>query len=220
MKNKIIFSVIFVFVFTTNFAFGQDTLKSKERNLIIKFSPFLFVGGDFITNSIGLPIGIEFKINKKLSFDQNFSYIMPCGDNGGYLMLTVDKIKGLRSDSEIKQYLNNRNNSTGFYLATHLLYQYTKATTNFHADNDEKVYRNLIALHEKIGWQSISKKGFVVDVAIGLGIRYAYSKSNYTKNYSDIFNEFTPTYWYHKPYEYGNKLFFSFNSSFKIGWVF
>ena len=156
-----------------SFLYGQDTLIKQKKGIIIKFSPYLLFG-DYITSSIGIPLGIEFKINKKLSFDQNFSYIMPAG-NGGLLITDVDKIRGIRTDSELKRYLNKRYNLTGFYLTTHLLYQYTDAIMAGYYGG-LNVRRNLFALHEKVGWQSVSKKGFVFDVAFGFGARYVTSK--------------------------------------------
>jgi len=218
-----------------SFSYGQDTLVNKEKNLIIKFSPILFVGGDFITISIGLPLGFEYKINKNFSFDQNFSYIIRGIDIQTsptihtHTKHDVEKIKGIRTDSELKHYLNKKNNSTGFYLATHLMYQYTDAIVEYqYFDGNQfpivlknyyaSVYRNLFALHEKTGWQFVSKKGFVFDIAIGFGVRYVYSKASNTKD-SGLFNEYTLYYLYQKPYGYGSKWFFSVNGSFKIGWM-
>ena len=211
---KLIF--LFLTLLFSNQCFGQDTLKNQKRNFIIKFSPGLLLG-DYITTSIGIPLGIEMKINKNLSFDQNFSYITSTGNTGGLFIIDVNKIKGIRSDSELKCYLNKRDDLTGYYFATHFLYQYTDATEADYANN-LKVFRNLIAIHEKFGWQSISKKGFVFDVAIGLGTRYTYSKSNNSAAVQS--NEFIPFYWYRKTYEFGDKWFFSINYSFKVGYAF
>ena len=201
-----------------NYSYGQDTLKSNGTVVLVKTSPFLIMLGDYITASIGIPIDIEIKIKNNLSFDQKFTYIVKAGDNMpnspnmASLTHNIENINGIRTDSEIKRYLNERNNFTGFYLSTHLLYQYTDSKIMM--GGFQKTYRNLIALHEKIGWQSISKNGFVFDVAIGIGTRYIYSKSNCT-NQLYIFNEYP----YNKPYQYGSKWFFSFNGSFKIGWL-
>ena len=195
-----------------SFLYGQDTLIKQKKGIIIKFSPFLLFG-DYITSSAGIPLGVEFRINKKLSFDQNFSYILPV--NNGFI--NVDKIKGIRLDSELKRYLNERNNFTGFYLTTHLLYQYTDAIMAGYYGG-LNVRRNLFALHEKIGWQSVSKKGFVFDVAFGFGARYVTSKSSYDAGGHGYSYEANPLYWYNKSYENGSKWFFSVNGSFKLGW--
>jgi len=198
-----------------SFLYGQDTLIKQKKGILIKFSPYLLFG-DYITSSAGIPLGVEFRINKKLSFDQNFSYIMPAG-NGGLLITDVDKIRGIRTDSELKRYLNKRYNLTGFYLATNILYQYTDAITADY-DGGLNVRRNLFALHEKIGWQSVSKKGFVFDVAFGFGARYVTSKSSYDAGGHGYSYEANPLYWYNKSYENGSKWFFSVNGSFKLGW--
>jgi len=215
MKNKIIF-LIAIFISVNSYSFCQDTINNK-KNFIIKFSPFLLLG-DYITASIGIPIGIEFKINKKLSFDQNFSYIFGSKDHNT-VFIPIENMKGIRSDSEFKRYLNNRNNFTGFYLASHILYQYTNVTT---ADwvGHLKVYRNLFAIHEKVGWQYISKKGFVFDVAIGFGPRYITSKSSDDASINFLESGPFPWSWHEKkPYEYGSKWYFGINGSFKLGWA-
>jgi len=184
--------------------------------VLVKTSPILLFGGDFITSSFSVPLGVEFHINKKLSFEQNFSYIFPV-NNSGLLAIDVDKIKGIRTDSEIKRYLNSRNNFTGFYFSSHFLYQYTDAILKYY-EHPPEVYRNLFALHQKIGWQCISKRGFVFNVAIGIGTRYSISKTSKAYEQDGGDQEFSPFYWYDKPYEYGHKWFFSVNGTFALGW--
>lgn len=206
-----------VLLIPNTFLYGQDSLRNKEKMLLVKTSPFLLIGGDFITNSMSIPLGMELEFHKNFSFNQSFSYIFLSGDNGGYLMLKVKRIKGIRTDSEIKRYLNKRNNFTGSYVATHFLYQYTESIGYYPTGNGNGiVYRNLVALHEKIGWQSISKKGFVFDIAVGFGLRYTNSESSDNSYYPGA--ELTPLYWYKKDYDNGSKLFFSVNGTFTVGW--
>jgi len=57
------------------YLYGQGSLRNKEKMLLVKTSPFLLIGGDFITSSFSIPFGVEFKINKKLSFEQDISYL-------------------------------------------------------------------------------------------------------------------------------------------------
>lgn len=217
IKNKIILIVVLAFLISNNNSFCQDSLKIKQRNFLIKIPPFLLIG-DFITNSMGIPINIEIKLKRNLSFSQTFSYIIPNRYNGDFLTVDVDNIRGIRTDSEIKRFLNNRNNLTGFYLGTHILYQYTDAFTTL---NNIRVFRNLFALHEKIGWQYIGKKGFIFDSAIGIGARYISSHTNCNCNIYGIEYEsgliFSP---YNKPYAYGSKWFFSLNTTLAIGYGF
>ena len=99
-KTNIFFIIALLNIMFISFLYGQDTLIKQKKSIIIKFSPFLLLG-DYITSSMGIPLGIEFRINKKLCFDQNFSYILPV-HNG---FINVDKIKGIRLDSELKRYL-------------------------------------------------------------------------------------------------------------------
>ncbi len=212
-KNTILFFVLFLFM--GNIFYGQDSLKTQKGTFLIK-STISLVPGDYITTSVGVPIGFEIKINKKLSFDLDVSYLF----NGGhyYLRHMTKKLRGIRTDCEIKWYLKNKVDLTGFYLSTHLLYQYTDA--NFAIGGEQTTYRNLFATHEKIGWQTISKDRVVFDVAVGVGTRYEYSKTFYT-NQLYVFKEASIIlYPYDKIYQYGSKWFFSVTGSIKIGWVF
>ncbi|MCF6185211.1 MAG: hypothetical protein L3J56_11455 [Bacteroidales bacterium] len=218
--------IYLLLLLSVNFSFGQDTLRIKEKKVLVKTSPFLLLGGDYITYSVGIPLGIEIKINKKLNFYQGFTYIMPAiKDNVNsiiYFRKREDKINGIRTDSELKRYFKS-NTYKGFYLSTHFLYQYTDVSTV--TGGYQRTYRNLFALHEKIGWQTIIKNGFffnngfVFDVAIGFGVRYDYSQTNYSNQLS-TFNERSLLYPYNKIYQYGSKWFPSVNGSFKIGHAF
>lgn len=149
MRNnniKIYFIIVIVSLLSITVSYGQDTLLNKKKTLLVKFNPYLLFG-DYITTSMSIPLGIEVRINNKLSYDQYFSYIFNPGGRGGLLIIHTKETKGIRTDSEIKRYLNKRNNFTGFYLATHLLYQYTEAITSDY-DGGLNVLRNLFALHE------------------------------------------------------------------------
>jgi hypothetical protein len=199
------------------YTYGQDTLKNNKREFIISTNiPQIFCG-DYVTSSISIPLGIEFKINDKFGFHQDIAYIIQeRPDNSGLVPSphASNNLKGFRLDSELKKYLNNKKNFSGFYLSTAFFYQYTK---DLHAYASETTYRNVLALHEKFGWEIVGPYGDFFDVALGIGIRYETSKTIAQGNLS-VFNQYvTFFYMYSKPYQYGNKLFFSVNGTLRLG---
>jgi len=78
MRNnniKIYFIIVIVSLLSITVSYGQDTLLNKKKTLLVKFNPYLLFG-DYITTSMSIPLGIEVRINNKLSYDQNFSYTL------------------------------------------------------------------------------------------------------------------------------------------------
>jgi len=93
MKTKVFLLffilLLMVWLMPITFSYGHDYLRNKEKILLVKTSPFLLFGGDFITSSFSIPLGVEFQINKKLSFEQDISYLFPVF-NLGLLIDSLD----------------------------------------------------------------------------------------------------------------------------------
>ncbi len=218
--KQIKFHLFIIFLFINNYSVfaNNDSLCCYKTNILLKYSPFSLCG-DYVTTSSGVQLGVETNLSKQFSFQQDIQYIFVNRSDDGILSIDVKDIKGIRTDTEIKYYFK-KHSLNGNYFAPHLLYQFTRAIKEDYYDNDYYIDRNMIGLHGKIGWQSISKKGFVFDVAFGIGARYISSKSN--KNitiYSDSY-EWWPLFFSNKLYRNGSKLCFSVSGSFKFGWAF
>jgi hypothetical protein len=208
--------------------FAQDSLKNtKETKLLLKYSPFSLFG-DYVIRSCGVQLGTEVNLSKRVSLQQDIEYIFnlnqenchfECSDFTG---ICVKKMNGIRTDTEIKYYLSkSKPNLTGFYVAPHFLYQFTRAIKIY--EDDYYIDRYMTGLHLKFGWQFISKKGFVFDIALGIGKRYILSKPSKDPRKIAIWqNEWREFFCYYKMYESGTiiKNSFSISGNFKLGWAF
>lgn len=230
MKNKtlglILFTLMYSFIAYTQDSLnisdftGSDTLvdKGNKKPFIIKYSP-CSIFGDYVTTSWGVQLGVETNLSKQFSFQQDIQYIFINRIDHGIISISVKNIKGIRTDTEIKYYFK-RHNLNGHYFAPHLLYQFTRAINDDYYNNEYYIDRNMIGLHGKIGWQYISKKGFVFDSAFGIGTRYISSRSNKNIIFDSNSYENWTLFFSNKIYRYGDKLLFSVTGSFKIGWCF
>jgi len=123
------------------------------------------------------------------------------------------------------QLKNTKNSISGYYWGGNINYQFTSAKRNQsisnypqpgYYDNLYTVNRSVIALHCFIGFQSIRKKGFVLDQFFGIGARFitSYSINKKADSVTDyeIFG--------FKEYDSGYKLVPSITYRLKIGWLF
>ena len=199
----------------------QDTLKNNKKEFVISTNPIQLLYGDFVNYSIGIPLGFELKINDKGYFHQDISYItkahtelLHAGTLSENSLHISDKLNGIRLESELKRFLTNKKNFTGFYFSTTFFYQFTNSKHNSYLQTTN---RNVLALHEKIGWEVVGPFGDFFDFALGIGIRYEFSNTN-TQNKLLEFNQYVDyLYMYNKPYQYGSKLFFSINGTLRYG---
>ncbi len=217
--------ILFINIVNINL-FAQDSLKSiKETKLLLKYSPFSLFG-DYVTRSCGVQLGAEVNLSKRVSLQQDIGYIFNlskkknCFTGYNFTNICLKKINGIRTDTEIKYYLQKQNKSlNGFYLAPHLLYQFTRAIKIY--EDNYYIDRNMIGLHLKFGWQFVSKKGLVIDLALGPGKRYILSTpSKDSRKIAIHENEWADFFRYYKYYESKYIYSFSISGSFKLGWAF
>ena len=173
-----------------------------------------------------MQLGTEVNLSKRVSLQQDIEYIFnlnqenchfECSDFTG---ICVKKMNGIRTDTEIKYYLSkSKPNLTGFYVAPHFLYQFTRAIKIY--EDDYYIDRYMTGLHLKFGWQFISKKGFVFDIALGIGERNILSKPSKDPRKIAIWqSEYRDFFRYCKWYESDCIYSFSISGSFKLGWAF
>ena len=121
------------------------------------------------------------------------------------------------------QLKNTKNPISGYYWGGNINYQFTSAKrsqsiSNYlqpgYYDNLYTVNRSVIALHCFIGFQSIRKKGFVLDQLFGIGARFI------TSNSKNKIDDYIFDYELNgKEYDSGYKLFPSITYRLKIGWL-
>ncbi len=217
--------ILSIFIINVNL-FAQDSLKSiKETKLLLKYSPFSLFG-DYVIRSCGVQLGAEVNLSKRVSLQQDIGYIFNlnqkncCFIHHDFTGICVKKMNGIRTDTEIKFYLQKQNKSlNGYYFAPHLLYQFTRAIKIY--EDDYYIDRNMIGIHLKFGRQFISKEGFVFDIALGIGKRHILSKpSKDPKKIAIRQNEWSEFFCYYKWYESDCINSFSISGSFKLGWAF
>jgi hypothetical protein len=199
---------------------GQDNSNNKTE-LYFKYSPLSLLG-DGVTNSIGIQLGLEYKLKNQIGIQQDIMYIFLFSHkNQNFFTINVNNINGIRSITELRFYLNKENQHLeGIYIAPQLIYQYTKAIrTQSLVNQDVNEYcikRNVIAFHGKLGWQLVNKCRFILDVSCGVGLRYIASFNSGKIPDHSIDYEFP----YSKDYDSGSKIFPSFIMALNIGWMF
>ena len=166
MKNTIL---IFCLLLVSMVSHGQDNNENYGSNKIcIKVAPLALLdtyGGSSYRG------GTEFKLFN------NFSFALECGSyfrniNG------LTNIRGYTIKSELKFYLDRNEKNTGRYFSMEYFYKrqnynftdsFQGPTTYFKTYNINKY---ITALTIKYGVLEVSKKGFLFDAFVGLGIRF------------------------------------------------
>lgn len=219
---------IIILILIAKSTFSQDTLTISNKRtpfFALKWSPLKLLTGDWVTNSRAIQVGGEYILKSKYSVEQDIGYIFNGNkENIGILTVGIETIKGIRSETQVKQYFSqNYSKLEGVFIGIHFLYQITKATrtetvgnysTGYYKNNYD-VYRNVLGSHIMLGWQIILKSNLVFELEGGIGARYISSKPLNRKEENGTY-EFP----YHKIYDKGEKLFPSVTGSLKIGWAF
>ncbi len=161
--------------------------------------------------------GIEKNFNKKNSLGIDLGYITDYGEtkSNGIGNISAKNVKGYYSNIEYRNYYKSTIRYK-FYYGINFLYQKTKTEREeLNGFNHYFINREVYASHIKTGIK-MQFSNFIFDPEIGLGIRYIKSYTIDKKGTPDGTYEFP----YNKIYDYGDKLFPSFNYNLKIGWLF
>jgi hypothetical protein len=234
----------------------SDTLGFKR--FIFTTSIFEYIPSQLNTGNFNIGSEIYLKKRKSLYINLGFvkSYGPERPSGGGISsassFLSVPSIStiGFRIQAEGKYFLNRHKifqpaillfwphilqfksqelQNTGYYVAVHSSYQFTKTirdetVVDFRDDNSPfrlhykvnnySVNRNSLQLHLKFGYQSIKKYGLVVDYAVGFGFEYL-SSSAFNKLGDSTKHEVLRN----KLFDTGDGLFPSFVYQVRIGWA-
>jgi hypothetical protein len=159
---------------------AQDALKAEAPVPVVnlKFSPFSLI--DPLTS---IQFAVEYQVARKSSLQHELGYITQ--------LLYVDELgyrksSGMRFRNEFRIYLEKKgSNLRGFYLAPELLLIYFRYERNavygqdctdrfncaYYQYKDYTVQKQVVALHQKVGYQSITNR-FLVDIYTGIGYRH------------------------------------------------
>lgn len=207
--KKLLFFLVLLFLFQNNSIAQPDSSR-----FIIKISPITFAFGDYVTESNGINLALEKKINHSTSIQQEIGYIK--NSSGGTIFLVdIDKIYGLHFDTEYRRYISQKKrNLEGFYLSANLRTNLTKAVRR--PRNPYTVKRILFASHMSIGWQDISiASPFTFDIVVGVGGRFVTSNSSVP-----LEEIFSTSYDRGKAYDSGHNLGGNLRFDIKLGYAF
>lgn len=201
---------------------------SKNFSFCIKYDIIRLLPDVFGMKYGCICFGIESNFNKKNSIGIDLGYITDYGETkeNGIGNISAKKIKGYYSNIEYRHYYKSTNRYK-FYYGINFLYQKTKTersemiinSTNYlNVINSSNIYfvnREVYASHIKAGIK-MEFSHFIFDPEFGFGLRYIKSATKNQKGSPDHTYEFP----YNKVYDFGEKLFPSFNYNLKIGWLF
>ncbi len=210
MKKPII---IFSLLFLTICGYAQDTIESRKCVAIsISLAGF---GGDYVSNSMGIQAGVEFRLKNNLSMQCDLRYIFEVGMSTGYgqLNVDVDDLNGIAINTEVKKYIwRNTNEMKGGYIGAQGIILHTIALQDNHQIN-----RTKIGLSAIIGWKYIAKSGFLFETNAGLGVQLIISNSDDNVPVGYYQSKEFP---WSKQYDSGTSLLPDLTWNVRIGWCF
>jgi len=205
--------VIFTLLLLSMYSCAQDTaVQNQVFDVSISIVGF---GGDWVTNSMGVQAGVDFRLKNNVSMQCDFRYIFDVRNKlkNRYLIVSVDDLAGLAVDTDIKIYVKKfKNELRGMFFGGRLLFLFTKSSLD-----EYQVKRSKLGLYGIIGWKYISKSGFLFEATTGPGIQVI--SSNSTHITSNIFTRSYEFPW-SKPYDYGTYFYPDLSMNIRIGWRF
>ncbi len=172
---------IFILLLTLLFfrAIGQsDSL--IENKLCLKITPFSLVDS---YNGSSLRLGSEIKLKNNFAIYSELGTFFPHSLINSFWFR---KNSGILIKGELKRYLNKKKITSGLYNSIELFYKYQSYTTTDTINikpnypKDYKVYKNVYCATLKFGELVVYKSGLVMDLSVGLGVRFKFSKSTLT----------------------------------------
>lgn len=173
------------------------------------------MGGDYVTNSMGIQAGAEFRLKNDLGLQCDLRYIfdMDRQKEYGQLYVDVDDVVGFAISTEVKKYVRQyKNELKEGYFGGQALLLHTVAY-----QDDHQIKRTKIGLYAIIGWKYIAKSGFLFETMAGFGPQLIISNSD--DNVPDGYYQSTEFPW-PKQYDSGTSLFPDFTWNVRIGWRF
>jgi hypothetical protein len=182
MKNKLL--LLFMALLDSIHLSGQ-TPDTTNRNLLVKIAPIALLD-PYSGSSIRL--GAEHKIKNNKAIYLELGAFLP---NSIYNSKSVKNNAGFTIKSELKHYLYNQNCNSGVYCSFELNYKYQSYITSDSIQLQNtylKTYpvkKHVFSALVNFGEIFIAKCGFIIDINVGLGIRYKNVKSSLNNHEND-----------------------------------
>jgi hypothetical protein len=171
--------IIFLLQLFTLNAFGQtDSL--TENKIGIELLPFSLLDP---YNGSSLRLGTEIKLIDKYSLYTEIGTFLPRSFINSYWFRNNN---GLLLRTELKRYFNKKKTTSGIYSSIDLFYKYQSYKTTDSINlrtfykKDYTVYKNVYCFTLKFGELTVYKNGLLVDLSVGIGARFKFSKSSLT----------------------------------------
>lgn len=168
--------VIFIFFVSMRVAFGQS-IDTADNNFCFKIAPLALLD---IYSGMSPRVGVEYKLHNTLAlYNELGTYIS--GPN------SIQANRGVLIKIELKKYFNYSGHTTGDYISTELFYKHQSFRTvdsisvNTKYEKEYGVVKDVGCLTVKYGRLSVFKYNVIVDVFVGLGLRYKVSHSTLTE---------------------------------------
>lgn len=226
----ITFIVAVVYAFDIN-AKPNNTQRSKR--FAIKTSLFDYVPGIKL-NTVNYNLGLEFRFAKGKSIAVNAGTIISSASPQGFFVIPSLSTNGYKGEVDIRLYHDigfEERQLKRLYFGPHFVYKQTETkrgetvldyidnnpfpNSQHYKQNIYNVNRKVIALNWKIGWQYISRPGFLMDFSIAFG--GAYISSHSPDKLGD--NSVNDIPW-KKQFDSGSEICPNAKIQFAIGWAF
>lgn len=203
--------IIITFLLLIMHGFAQDT--ATQKKFVDVSISLAGLGGDYVTNSMGVQAGVEFRLKNNVSMQCDLRYIFDVDNNKSFFTINVDDLVGFSVNAEVKKYLWQYSNELrGGYIGWKFSLMHTTASID-----EYQVKRIKAGLYSIIGWKYIDKSGFLFEATCGIGVQLISSYS--TIHISDIYSHSYEFPW-SKPYDSGTNLYPDLTLNAKIGWRF
>lgn len=164
--------ILFLFITCySGFSYAQFASEFDNR-FSIKMSPLGLID---VYGGYSVKLGSEVKIYKNCAVSIEVGKYFNYFDGDGIR----DKLKGYIIKPEVKFYLNREGFSSGNYVSVE--YQYKETSFNYEDsiqiepdptyEKEYRIYKSINCINLKYGGMEISKKGFLVEWFVGVGIR-------------------------------------------------
>lgn len=191
--------------------FTQDSLPQK---CILDASVSLgALGGDWVTNSMGIQLGVDFRLKKNWSLQADIRYIFDLSRSNTLYKFHIDVIDlwGVALNSELKVYIQpEKEHLKGAYIGVRAIGMYTESSLDA-----RDVYRSKTGLCAVAGWKYISRNGFLFEPSAGIGAQII---SSHSSDITAVNDEEPKEYLWPKTYGSGSSFYPDFFINMRIGW--
>lgn len=172
--KKTIFVLLFALFFLKSIGQSESQMDNK---VCLEIAPISLLDS---YNGSSLRLGSEIKLKNNFSIYSELGTFLP---HSIFNSFWFRQNKGVLIREEFKCYLNKKSVTSGLYNSIELFYKYqsysTTDTINIQPNykKDYKVHKNVYCATLKFGELLMYESGFVVDLSVGIGIRFKFANS-------------------------------------------